>query len=73
MFRTILATGAAAVALTTALATAAPAPLLAQDTASLSAPQIEFTEWTLDNGLRVIAIPDDSTGQVTTSLWYEVG
>ncbi|MEC7400094.1 MAG: insulinase family protein, partial [Pseudomonadota bacterium] len=53
--------------------TAAPAPLLAQDTASLSAPQIEFTEWTLDNGLRVIAIPDDSTGQVTTSLWYEVG
>ena len=73
MFRTILATGAPAVALTTALATAAPAPLLAQEAASLSAPQIEFTEWTLDNGLRVIAIPDDSTGQVTTSLWYEVG
>ena len=73
MFRTILANGAAAIALTTALATAAPAPLLAQDAASLSAPQIEFTEWTLDNGLRVIAIPDDSTGQVTTSLWYEVG
>ena len=68
MYRTILAAGAAAIA----LAAAAPAPVLAQE-ATLSAPEIAFTEWTLDNGLRVIALPDDSTGQVTTSLWYEVG
>ena len=61
MYRTILAAGAAAIA----LATAAPAPVLAQE-ATLSAPEIAFTEWTLDNGLRVIALPDDSTGQVTT-------
>ncbi|MEL1251339.1 M16 family metallopeptidase [Aurantiacibacter gilvus] len=40
---------------------------------ALTAPEIEFTEWTLDNGLRVIAIEDDTTATVTTSLWYEVG
>ena len=69
MFRTILATGTAALALATAQ------PLLAQEaeTASFTAPEIKFTQWTLDNGLRVIAIEDDSTAQVTTSLWYEVG
>jgi len=39
----------------------------------LSAPKIEYTMWTLDNGLRVIAIPDASTSTVTTSLWYDVG
>ena len=55
MYRTILAAGAAAIA----LAAAAPAPVLAQE-ATLSAPEIAFTEWTLDNGLRVIALPDDS-------------
>ena len=27
----------------------------------------------LDNGLRVIAIQDDTTSTVTTSLWYEIG
>ncbi|WP_120077659.1 M16 family metallopeptidase [Aurantiacibacter odishensis] len=45
----------------------------AQAAPALTAPEIEFTEWTLDNGLRVIAIEDDSTGTVTTSLWYEIG
>ncbi len=44
------------------------------DTApKLSAPKIEYTMWTLDNGLRVIAIPDASTSTVTTSLWYDIG
>ncbi|MEC8179578.1 MAG: insulinase family protein, partial [Pseudomonadota bacterium] len=70
MLKSALAVGAAALALAT--------PALAQDAApdlepGLSAPEIEFTEWTLDNGLRVIAIPDDGTATVTTSLWYEVG
>ena len=41
--------------------------------AALTAPQIEYTEWMLDNGLRVIAIEDDTTATVTTSLWYEIG
>lgn len=40
---------------------------------ALTAPEIEFTEWSLDNGLRVIAVQDESTATVTTSLWYEVG
>ena len=42
-------------------------------TAALSAPEIEYELWTLDNGLTVIAIPDDTTSTVTTSLWYEIG
>lgn len=70
MLKSALAVGAAALAFAT--------PALAQDAApdlepGLSAPEIEFTEWTLDNGLRVIAIPDEGTATVTTSLWYEVG
>ena len=69
MLRTILYVGAAAVALS------AP-PAMADDhtaTTQLTAPAIEYTEWRLDNGLRVIALQDDSTAQVTTSMWYEVG
>ena len=59
-----------------ALALAATQPALAQDADEapvLTAPEIEFTEWTLGNGLRVIAIQDDTTATVTTSLWYEIG
>ncbi|RJY10377.1 M16 family metallopeptidase [Aurantiacibacter aquimixticola] len=59
-----------------ALALAATTPALAQDAGdapALTAPEIEFTEWQLDNGLRVIAIEDDSTSTVTTSLWFEIG
>ena len=40
---------------------------------ALTAPEIQFERWTLDNGLQIIAIPDSSTGTVTTSMWYEVG
>ncbi|MEP1421024.1 MAG: pitrilysin family protein [Erythrobacter sp.] len=39
----------------------------------LTAPPIEYTMWTLENGLRVIAVRDDGTSTVTTSLWYEIG
>lgn len=54
---------------------AAPVPALAQDAAdsALVAPPIEYTRWQLANGLTVIALPDQSTSTVTTSLWYEVG
>ncbi|MBB3033627.1 M16 family metallopeptidase [Alteriqipengyuania lutimaris] len=70
MLKSALAVGVAVLAFAT--------PALAQEAApdlepGLSAPEIEFTEWTLDNGLRVIAIPDEGTATVTTSLWYEVG
>lgn len=45
----------------------------AAQTSRLSAPTIPFTERRLANGLRVIAIRDTSTPDVTTSMWYEVG
>ncbi|WP_374408526.1 M16 family metallopeptidase [Pelagerythrobacter sp.] len=69
MLRTVFAAG------TTLAALAAAAPALAQNAepAAVSAPEIEFTEWTLDNGLKVIALPDPSTATVTTSMWYDVG
>ncbi|QFT76853.1 pitrilysin family protein [Erythrobacter sp. THAF29] len=72
MIRKTLAASAAAIAVAWA------APVFADDHAeasapTLSAPEIEYTMWTLDNGLRVIAIPDASTSTVTTSLWYDIG
>ncbi|MDQ3077709.1 MAG: insulinase family protein [Pseudomonadota bacterium] len=36
-------------------------------------PPIAFTERTLPNGLKVIAIRDTATPDVTVSMWYEVG
>lgn len=36
-------------------------------------PPIDYTTWTLGNGLRIVALRDDATSTVTTSLWYEVG
>ena len=45
----------------------------AAEAPTLSAPRIEYTMWTLDNGLRVIALEDDTTSTVTTSLWYDIG
>ncbi|TMM45324.1 M16 family metallopeptidase [Qipengyuania marisflavi] len=69
MLRSVLAAGVATLAFVAVPASADKHTAAA----ALSAPQIEFTEWTLANGLRVIAIEDDSTATVTTSLWYEVG
>ncbi|MEW4448802.1 pitrilysin family protein [Qipengyuania sp. JC766] len=50
-------------------------PAAAQDApqAEIVAPEIEFEEWTLDNGLRVIALQDQTTANVYTSMWYDVG
>lgn len=72
MFRSILAAGSGILAL------AAAQTVVAQEQApaaspAIAAPQIEFTQWTLDNGLRVIALQDDTTSTVTTSMWYDVG
>ncbi|MEO1729480.1 MAG: pitrilysin family protein [Pseudomonadota bacterium] len=75
MMRALLLSGAAALTLV------AGAPVMADghsedaSTAAptLSAPKIEYTRWVLDNGLEVIALPDNSTANVTTSLWYKVG
>ncbi len=86
MIKRALAVGAASAAIALAGCSPAygetvastPAPLadtaeVSAPAAALSAPKIEYTRWTLDNGLQVIAIPDNSTANVTTSLWYEVG
>ena len=68
MIRTLLSAGTALVVFAVA------APAIAQSTpAAVTAPKIEFTEWKLANGLRVIALPDPTTATVTTSVWYEVG
>ncbi len=78
MLKSLLATGAAIIALSTGM------PVLAQGTEGQTAtatasapaidvPEIAFTQWTLANGLTVIAIPDDTTATVTTSMWYDVG
>ena len=68
MFRQFFLAGAAGVAVIAAQ------PLAAQDTApTVAAPPIEFTQWQLANGLTVIALPDPTTGNVTTSVWYDVG
>ncbi|MEL7445543.1 MAG: pitrilysin family protein [Pseudomonadota bacterium] len=71
MIRNLVLAGAAAGAL--AWAGVAMADDHGQAATALSAPEIEYSMWTLDNGLRVIAIPDQSTGTVTTSLWYDIG
>ena len=56
-------------------AVALPAAAPAQQPAAQApaVPPIAFTERTLGNGLRVIAIRDTGTPNVMTSMWYEVG
>jgi zinc protease len=34
---------------------------------------IEFEEYTLENGLRVVLAPDPAVGEVAVNLWYNVG
>ncbi|RSU53885.1 pitrilysin family protein [Sphingomonas sp. S-NIH.Pt15_0812] len=60
-----------------------PAPLLAQAAAPQAAPNtatstasvapLNFTERTLPNGLRVYALRDTSTPNVSVQVWYDVG
>ena len=38
-----------------------------------TAPPIEFTDFTLPNGLRVIVHEDHSTPVVAVNVWYDVG
>lgn len=39
----------------------------------LVVPPIEYEEWQLDNGLRVIAIHDDTTPNIMVSMWFAIG
>ncbi len=55
---------------------AAPGAVQAQTAASakrISVPPIAFTERSLPNGLRVIAIRDTATPTVSVQVWYDVG
>lgn len=51
----------------TAQTPATPSP------ATLQVPPIRYTERTLANGLRVLALRDTTTPNVAVSIWYEVG
>lgn len=74
MMRAFLLSGAAALTLGAGVPAMADGHSdKAAEALTLSAPKIEYTRWVLDNGLEVIALPDNSTANVTTSLWYKVG
>ncbi|HEX8388046.1 MAG TPA: pitrilysin family protein [Sphingomonas sp.] len=65
LFRTALLLGAALL----------PCPVLAQTTAAPAAAvaPIPYTQRTLANGLRVFAIRDTATPNVSVQVWYDVG
>ncbi|MEO0699813.1 MAG: insulinase family protein, partial [Pseudomonadota bacterium] len=75
MIRALLLGSAAAVTLSAGAPVMADGhtPVVESEAPTLSAPKIEYTRWVLDNGLEVIALPDNTTANVTTSLWYKVG
>ena len=52
-----------------ALSFALAVPALAQD----PPPQAEIANWTMDNGLEVVVIPDHRAPIVTHMVWYKVG
>lgn len=71
--RYVFAAGTAAIALAAAQPAFAQSARQQAPAATVVAPPIEFTEWKLANGLKVIALPDDTTRTVYTSVWYDVG
>ncbi|PAX07766.1 M16 family metallopeptidase [Sphingomonas lenta] len=53
---------------------AAAQPVAAQQApAAIAVPPLAFTERTLPNGLKVIAMRDTTTPNVTVQVWYDVG
>lgn len=60
----------AGLATSTALVAVASVPAAAQ---SAAVPRIAFTQRVLPNGLKLIAIRDTGTSNVTVSMWYDVG
>lgn len=76
MIRKSLGLGSAVAALALMAPTlleAKPQAAPAAQQAAIKAPPIAFTEWTLPNGLKVIAIPDKTSANVMVSVWYAVG
>ena len=62
-----------ALALTTTAVPALAAQAASAASATPKVPPIEFTQRSLKNGLKVIAIRDTTTPNVMVSMWYEVG
>ncbi|WP_265570156.1 M16 family metallopeptidase [Sphingomicrobium nitratireducens] len=64
---------------TVAIALAAPMPAAAEtamtaaQVAQLEVPPLTYEERVLDNGLKVVAIQDETTPNVYVSMWYDVG
>ncbi|KQW82888.1 M16 family metallopeptidase [Brevundimonas sp. Root1279] len=56
-----------------ALAPFAAAPAMAQTSATIEVPPLQFTHRELGNGLDVYAMPDPTAGTVTVQVWYDVG
>ncbi|HEY5711626.1 MAG TPA: pitrilysin family protein [Allosphingosinicella sp.] len=69
--------GGSILAIAGALALAAPVPAVAQDRPAASrpiaVPPLQFTTRTLANGLRVYALHDPRTANVSVQMWYDVG
>ena len=65
--------GAAALLAGTVLSPAAAQQRPSATPAAIAVPPIAFTERTLPNGLKVVAIRDTGTPNVTTQVWYDVG
>jgi zinc protease len=76
MARRFPALGGLTLAIATALMGAAPAALAQSRGAAgpaIKVPPIAFTTRTLANGLRVYALRDTGTANVTVQMWYDVG
>ncbi|HEX9932095.1 MAG TPA: pitrilysin family protein, partial [Allosphingosinicella sp.] len=77
MTKAFLSCGAAAVAIACAVPLGAPASAQPAPAAAASqrivVPPIGFTTRTLPNGLRVYAIRDTRTANVSVQMWYDVG
>lgn len=69
--RILAAIAASALALAACSDSSAPKPPAAP--ASLKIEPLKFTERTLANGLKVYAMPDPNTANVSVQVWYDVG
>ncbi len=72
MIRSTLAAAATALALA-ACQSAGDDNEQSPATGALEIPALEYTQRTLDNGLRVYSMPDETTASVSIQVWYDVG
>ncbi|QBX37104.1 insulinase family protein [Brevundimonas sp. S30B] len=77
MLKSVALAGASMAAILTATPAWTQAPQLAAAAASpasaVTPPPLRYTHRELSNGLKVYAMPDDTAGAVTVTLWYDVG